>query len=239
MKEKIKEAILKLFNKLGYELSIAHSFTGSYSPYSNIELKSEKIIDLEALAQISTSIPGMISPKSGQLLYTMCYMQELIGDVVEIGSWQGRSTSFLARAVSSSQNGTFYAVDHFQGNLGKENFYIVGNNDLSDLENNFLSNMERIGLADSVRLLNMTNEQAEKEIREINIRFLFIDGDHTREGVEKDIELFFPKLMPGSIVVFDDFSKSFSGLVEAVDALIAKREFSKIMSYKNTLVLMI
>ena len=103
----------------------------------------------------------------------------------------------------------------------------------------FLSNMERIGLSDSVQLLNMPNEQAEQEIRNINIRFLFIDGEHTKKGVEKDIELFFPKLMPGSIVVFDDFSQSFSGLIEAVDALIAERRFSKIMSYHNTLVLMV
>ena len=235
----MKSLILRLFNKLGFEISKAYSLNGSYDPYSRIEMKSGKIIDLEALAQISTSIPGMISPKSGQFLYTMCYMQQLKGDVVEIGSWQGRSTSFLARAVSNSLNGTFYAVDHFKGNVGKENFYVVNEKDLSDLENNFLSNMERVGLSDSVRLLNMPNEQAEQEIGDINIRFLFIDGDHTKNGVEKDIELFFPKLMPGSIVVFDDFSKVFSGLVEAVDALIAEREFSRIMSYHNTLVLMI
>ena len=235
----MKAIIRRLFNKLGYELSRTHSFTGSYSPYSSIELTAGKIVDLEALAQISTAIPGMVTPQSGQFLYAMCYMQQLRGDVVEIGSWQGRSTSFLARAVSNSQNGAFYAIDHFQGNVGKEKFYVVGEENLSDLETNFLSNIERIGLADTVRLLNMPNEQAEKEIRDINIRFLFIDGDHTKEGVAKDIELFFPKLMPGSIVVFDDFSKDFAGLVETVDALMVERKFSKIMSYSNTLVLMI
>lgn len=133
----MKSIILEIFKKLGYEISKTYSFNGSYSPYSKIELKSKKIIDLEALAQISKSIPGMISPKSGQFLYTMCYMQQLKGDVVEIGSWQGRSTSFLARAVSNSQNGTFYAVDHFKGNAGKENYYVVGQKDLSDLKNNF------------------------------------------------------------------------------------------------------
>ncbi len=235
----MKSIIVKLFNKFGYKIERIYPFTGSNSPYSSIKLKSREIVDLEALANISTSIPGMISPKSGQLLYTMCYMQCLKGDVVEIGSWQGRSTSFLARAVNNSQNGTFYAIDHFKGNVGKENFYVVDKSDLSDLENNFLSNIERIGLSDSVQLLNMPNEQAEQEIRNINIRFLFIDGDHTKKGVEKDIELFFPKLMPGSIVVFDDFSQSFSGLVEAIDTLIAEREFTRIMSYHNTLVLMV
>ena len=235
----MKAIISKLFNKLGYRIERTSSFTGSYSPYSRIKLKSMEIVDLDALASISTSIPGMISPQSGQFLYTMCYMQQLKGDVVEIGSWQGRSTSFLARAVHNSQNGTFYAIDHFKGNVGKEQFYVVGKNDLSDLENNFLSNMERVGLGDSVRLLNMPNEQAEQEIGNINIRFLFIDGDHTKKGVKKDIELFFPKLTAGAIVVFDDFSQGFPGLVEAVDTLIAEREFSRIMTYRNTLVLVV
>lgn len=202
-------------------------------------MQSGPIVDLEQLAKISTSIPGMISPQSGQHIFTMCYLQELQGDVVEIGSWQGRSTSFLARAVQCSGNGAFYAIDHFKGNVGKENYYVVGKSDLSDLENNFLINMEMVGLLDSVKLLNMPNDQAEEKIRNIQIRFLFIDGDHTKEGVEKDIRLFFPKLLPGSIVVFDDFSTCFPGLIDAVNDLLSRQAFSRIMSYNNTLVLMI
>src|SRR5687767_6320928 len=109
--------IKKIFNKLGYQINKLprpNDGFASHDPYSKIVLKSGPIIDLEQLAQISLSIPGMTSPKSGQFLFSMCYMQELRGDVVEIGSWQGRSTSFLARAVKCSGNGAFYAVDHFR-----------------------------------------------------------------------------------------------------------------------------
>jgi predicted O-methyltransferase YrrM len=231
--------IKKILSKLGYQINkLPRPNSGdSDNPYSKIALKSGPIIDLEQLAQISLSIPGMISPKSGQFLFAMCHMQELRGDVVEIGSWQGRSTSFLARAVKCSGNGTFYAIDHFKGNVGKEARYVVGKPDLSDLEQNFLKNMKSLELLDSVRLLNMPNEEAEKSLGDVRIRFLFIDGDHTKEGVEKDIRLFFPKLVPGSIVVFDDFSKSFPGLLDAVDTLISERSFSRIMSYQDTLVL--
>ena len=235
----MKVNIKNILNKYGYDVVRVPKFSGSYSPYSSIDLQSTKVVDLESLAQISSSIPGMIGPRSGQILYTMCYVQDLKGDVVEIGSWQGRSTSFLARAVHHSKNGLFYAVDHFKGNVGKESFYRVGKNDLSDLENGFWSNMRRVGLSDSVQLLNMANEEAEKELRNIKIRFLFIDGDHTKEGVEKDIELFFPKLMERSIVVFDDFSEGFPGLIEAVDTLLSERRFSRVLSYHNTLVLML
>ena len=47
-----------------------------------------------------------------------------------------------------------------------------------------------------------------KKLKDIKIRFLFIDGDHSKKGVESDISLFFLKCVPGSIIVFDDFSCS-------------------------------
>ncbi len=229
----------RILNKFGYELTRVIRHPDADSPYSRVPPSGDHaIVDLEALAAMSRSIPGMISPRRGQLLYALCYMQRLEGDVVEIGSWQGRSTSFLARAVRESGNGRLFAIDHFKGNVGKEDRYIVGRQDLSDLKTGFQSNLERLGLADEVELLDMPNTEAAQELGDAEIRFLFIDGDHTREGVETDISLFFPKLRDGAVVVFDDFSPEFPGLLEAVDRLLAQRSFSRMMSYENTLVLM-
>jgi cephalosporin hydroxylase len=69
------------------------------------------------------------------------------------------------------------------------------------------------------------------------VRFLFIDGDHTRAGVENDIRLFFPLLVEGAIVVFDDFTGDFPGLVDALDRLVADSDFSRIFALEKTLVL--
>ncbi len=85
----------------------------------------------------------------------------------------------------------------------------------------------------------MTNELAEKQLQDTKIRFLFIDGDHTKHGVEKDIDLFFPKLMPGSIIVFDDYSQYYPEVVETVDKLVSSQKFSRVMTYKHTLVLLV
>ena len=71
------------------------------------------------------------------------------------------------------------------------------------------------------------------------VRFLFVDGDHSRAGVEADITLFFPLLTPGSIVVFDDFSEEAIGLVNEADALLARQPTSKAFNYPNTLVLVL
>ena len=222
----MKALVKKLINSFGYDLTKIQDISSTdFTPHSRVKLNSgRQIIDLESLAQISLSIPGMISPHSGQMLYSLCYMQQLQGDVVEIGSWQGRSTSFLARAVKNSENGVFYAIDHFKGNTGKEHFYRVGKEDLSDLKTGFISNMERLGLSDAVQLLDMPNDQAVQSLQNTRIRFLFIDGDHSKEGVEKDIRLFFPLLLEGAIIVFDDFSVNFPGLLVAVESLLVALE---------------
>lgn len=232
----MKKIIKKLLFKFGYELTRPLKFDGSLDPHNTI-LKDKNIVDLERLASISLSIPGMVTPQSGKMLYALCAMQAASGDVVEIGSWQGRSSSFLARATRESRNGKFFAIDHFQGNAGKEQSYVVDKEDLSDLKANYLTNMKRLGLESSVNLLNMPNLEAAAHFQKNQIRFLFIDGDHTADGVSRDIELFFPKLCSGAIVVFDDFSTAFPGLVQVINNFLDSKEVTQLFSYQNTLVL--
>jgi predicted O-methyltransferase YrrM len=192
-------------------------------------------VDLDALSAIGATIPGMIAPRSGEHLFSLCYFQQEQGDVVEIGSWQGRSTSFLARAVAESGNGGFFAIDHFRGNVGKEASYVVGHEDLSDLKGNFLANMERAGVAEAVNLLDMPNDQAAARLADRQVRFLFIDGDHTPEGVRRDVELFFPMLVDGAIVAFDDYTPRFPGVIEEANRLLREGSFSRVMTYRQTL----
>lgn len=194
------------------------------------------IPDFERLAHAAAGIPSMLGRQTAFALYTLCYLQELSGDVVEIGSWQGYSTSFLASAVRDSRNGVLYAIDHFKGNVGKESFYVVGRSDLSDLRQGFESNLRRLRLLDCVRLLDMPNHEAVRHLDGVKVRLLFIDGDHSKAGVENDIRLFFPLVLPGGLVVFDDFSPHCSGLVEAVAQLIATHRPQRVFCYQNTLV---
>lgn len=229
MKNLLKKALLKL----GYQLQPV-----SANPsVCTRPLGVPGVIDIEEFADSASFIPSMLSRQTAISLYTLCYLQELKGDVVEIGSWQGYSTSFLAKAVRDSQNGILYAIDHFKGNVGKEHFYVVGRPDLSDLRQGFERNLSTLHLEDSVCLLDMPSEEAIKRLSEVRVRFLFIDGDHSKRGVEKDISLFFPLLLPGAIIVFDDFAAHFSGLVEALAHLIQKERFERVFTFHNTLIL--
>ena len=166
----------------------------------------------------------MISDSAGQNLFILAFMQELKGDVLEVGSFQGKSTFFLGTAVKYSQNGKLIAVDHFKGNKGKEAEYKVKKTNLSDLEDNFKNNIRLAKLDSTVKLINSPNDVAVNSVEDLSLRMLFIDGDHTAQGVRKDIQLFLPKVKPGGIVVFDDYdSVHFEGLVKELNNFIIKK----------------
>lgn len=234
-----KSVVSRVLGVWGLKLTRVHRASGA-GPYSGL-FRNRKVTDLNNLVESASLIPGMLTEEAGKGLFTLCYTQQLQGDVVEIGSWQGYSTSFLARAVAESGNGRMYAIDHFKGNAGKEDFYAVGRSDLSDLQEKFRENMQHLDLAQTVTLLPMPNREAADQLRReaARVRFLFIDGDHSREGVQQDVDLFFPFLMKGSIVIFDDCSPSAPGVIEAVDRLLHGNGCERVFTFSNTAVVVI
>jgi hypothetical protein len=64
---------------------------------------------------------------------------------------------------------------------------------------------------------------------------VFFDGDHTYEGIKKDIDLYAPKVRKGGALLFDDYSSSFMGVVNAIDELVDvnRLDFKKINTHNN------
>jgi len=98
--------------------------------------------------------------------------------------------------------------------------------------------LARLGLDSVVRLLPVSSEEAAAQLRResARIRFLFIDGDHSRQGVQRDVDLFFPLLRTGAIVVFDDCSPSAPGVIEVIDELLDRNVFDRAFAYPNSFV---
>lgn len=239
----MKRHIFKFINKaLSYlDVQVVHTRriqVGAFNDIFDANKPDNQIVHLNKLAALSDNIVGMINHRAGEELFSLAFMQTLKGDVVEVGSFQGKSTFFLGHAVAQSENGRMYAIDHFKGNKGKEKFYIVGKADLSDLETGFKKNMEDAGLGDSITLINKPSHEAVADLRDNSVRFLFIDGDHTPEGVKRDLELFKPKLKSGSIIVFDDYDQhTFGGLVSVVNEFISTTNCRRKYLLDRTLIL--
>ncbi len=59
------------------------------------------------------------------------------------------------------------------------------------------------------------------DVQDESIDTLFIDGDHTYEGVKKDIEAWMPKVKKGGTIIFHDYKRdrAHEGVEQAVDEI--------------------
>jgi len=218
-------------------VSVDNQKPKDFNDVFDVNKPKNQIVHLNKLSALSDNIRGMINHRAGEELFSLAYMQSLSGDVVEVGSFQGKSTFFLGHAVEQSKNGKMYAVDHFRGNIGKEHFYKVEKGDLSDLELGFRRNIKNAGLSEVVTLINKPNHEAVADIADGTVRFLYIDGDHTAKGVQRDLDLFTSKLKAGAIIAFDDYDNvNFGGLVRVVNEFISKSKCKRKYLIDRTLI---
>lgn len=138
-------------------------------------------------------VEGWLSDRQGRALFDAAARATGGGAIVEIGSWKGRSTTWLASGARLAGQ-RVYAIDPHRGS--REDPAV-------ETLNEFLDNLARNGLADVVEPMVMTSEEAAARIAG-PIELLFIDGDHSYEAVRRDAELWLPRLMDGGIVMFHD-----------------------------------
>lgn len=121
---------------------------------------------------------------------------------VEIGSWKGKSTSFMAvEIINRGLNVKFDVVDTWKGSnetVHQEDQYVL----TDTLYEHFLDNMKPVeGYFNPIR---MTSEDASKLYKDNSLDFVLIDASHEYKLVKIDILSWLPKVKPGSILMGDD-----------------------------------
>lgn len=115
---------------------------------------------------------------------------------VEIGSARGKSASYVGQALKENGVGRLYAID--------PHCATQWNDDHSEASFDIIRrNLAAIGLNGQVELLRSTSEGASANWH-LPIDLLFIDGDHSYEGVKRDFDLFAPRVRQFGLVVFHD-----------------------------------
>ena len=132
-------------------------------------------------------------------------VKELSGNIIEIGCWEGKSTSFLANKCYPE---ILICNDTWEGNI--EESKISGNIHITevilkqrDVYKIFINNMNlltnsnyKIVRKDCLKWLHEYKEP---------IKFIHIDASHDYDSVYKTINLILPNLIKGGIVCGDDF----------------------------------
>lgn len=120
------------------------------------------------------------------------------GCIVEVGSYRGRSTVALALGAAAGDDPSVYAVDPHEpyiGTLGG----IFGPEDRGE----FFRSMLFTRCYRNVRLINLSSDVITAGWRD-PVGLLWIDGDHSYEGVRRDWDCWHPNLLSEATVVFDD-----------------------------------
>jgi glycosyltransferase involved in cell wall biosynthesis len=143
--------------------------------------------------------------------------------ILEIGSWQGRST----HALLSGCKGTVTAVDTFEGS-----------DDVKDLT---YKQGERLGVFDkfkqntaefkNLEVHKMTSEEAAQKFKDCKWDMIFIDANHTYEGVKKDIELWKDKAI--YVLAGHDYTFKWLGVQKAVDETIGDVKLADSIWYRQ------
>jgi predicted O-methyltransferase YrrM len=113
--------------------------------------------------------------------------------VIEIGRYKGGSTLVIAAAMNGE--GQFWSVD-----LGEKEARLHGANAHRSFDDQIRDICRRFGLKVDLRVGD--SRTIEVETGEVDL--VFIDGDHSYEGVKNDFERFGRRARVGGAVLFDD-----------------------------------
>jgi predicted O-methyltransferase YrrM len=137
-------------------------------------------------------------------------------NLVEVGSYLGKSTSVLGRVVRSlSPQSRVWAIDPHEGVVGADGERL---HQRTETLTDFRRNMEAAGVADAIETIVAKSWEVAWNKP---IHLLFIDGLHDYENVARDFRHFEPWIAPDGVILFHDYASYYPGVVCLVDELIA------------------
>lgn len=167
-------------------------------------------------------VKGFLIDLQGYLLMLLAEQGPGAGEIVEIGSFAGKSTCWLATGSKRAHREKVTAVDHFRGSEEHqpgtqfEEPLLVTE---GTTYNEFLKNIREKGVDDYVTPIVGSSEEVARQW-DRPIRLLFIDADHSYEESRRDFELWSPFVVPGGIIVFHDI-EVFEGVTRFYRELLA------------------
>lgn len=187
-----------------------------------------------------------------------------VGDLVEVGSFQGRSAFAIGWLASHYQIGNLVCIDPWdlkkiehqgeKAHLATQE--LRRGRDVIDLDKIFQSFIAAVALLGNVGYIRDISEAAIHVYRDAaargrlpaneldslpltgQIAMLHIDGNHRYDFVRKDVDLWLPHVMDGGWVLLDDYVWAFGdGPKRVGDELLGSEQFDLAFTASDTLFL--
>jgi len=180
----------------------------------------------------ANNVQGFFGPEDFGFYKMMVEQAPSIAHFVEVGSFKGRSSSFMAvEIINSKKQIRFDCVDTWQGSeehqagQAYQDFDVVQ----GTLYNAFLNNMKPVeGYFNSIRLPSV---DAANRYSDQSLDLVFIDAAHDYESVSADIKAWLPKIKPGGVISGHD--REHPPILQSVNELLGPHNFMGGCWYKK------
>ncbi len=177
-------------SKKDYSRSIVHPFLGKAYRYLN-----------------RSAPKGLLTHDEGAVLYWWASFLPKDSNIMEVGTYGGKSTYFLANGAINTRSRVF-SIDPFELDLERQ----ILEQDDSKYEKGTLTfecvkkRLDKLGFNGTINLINGFSKDVSASWN-LPINFLFIDGNHSQAG--EDYLSFRKFLAPNSRVAFHDANPNY------------------------------
>jgi SAM-dependent methyltransferase len=167
-------------------------------------------------------------------------MVEKFGDgsrFVEVGSWKGRSSVYMAvEIINSGKKIKFDCVDTWEGSVEHKEYDVVTQGELFSIFNDSIEPVKEY-----INPIRKRSLEAVEDYEDESLDFVFIDASHEYEDVKLDIIKWLPKVKKGGVLAGHDYGV-FEGVDRAVNEIFREDEiessencfiYNKGRSFKN------
>jgi predicted O-methyltransferase YrrM len=123
-------------------------------------------------------------------------------NILCIGSRHGFIPAVLAQACKEAGKGHVFFVDAGYGQKDENHWTGVGYWNTREGKLVF----DEFGLQNYISLYVLTTSKYQKTTSSRTYDYIYIDGDHSYQGVKKDYQRFWPNLNEGGVMLFHDIS---------------------------------
>ena len=128
--------------------------------------------------------------------------------ILEIGSFEGASTTWILDNLMNHPESTMTVIDTFEGGMEHQNDPDNADEyELASLESRFRANISKCEHANKLRVIKARSDDALLALRRESSHFdlIYIDGSHVAIDVLHDAVLCWRMLAVHGTIVFDDF----------------------------------
>lgn len=169
-------------------------------------------------------LDGLISRDVGELLHNFAALVRADQSIVELGSYRGKSTCYLATGAALENRPRVYAVDAWSIEVSAWRNAVLSQLPSPEY-NDFIAQLVKADVAELVTPVRSLTTLAAEFFDGEPVGLLYIDGDHHREAVLADFRAWRRHLAQDAVIIFDDYGVTKNpGVADAVDELTVSGE---------------